>query len=570
MVGGALVLATAGIVGSVAVVCAGPAVAGGTITQNAPVKGLAPYGVPFRDQLQTSGNIGPVTFITQSATKWGRVSSTGAVSVSGTTPIGAYILFGTDADAFGDTGEWQYTFTVETVIIHQTVPTSGSVTTIGSGAFTEQLAMIGNLGPVTFTKTGGTASLKVSSGGKITTTGTLAMGYYKVTGTVADTFGDPGTFTYVLAVNAVTITQTAPSSGSVTVAGSAAFTDHLRTTRNIGQVTFTETGGGAGIKVSSHGRITTTGTLATGTYTATGTMSDAFGDTGYFSYTLTSGGPPITQTAPTSGSVTVPGSAAFTDHLRTTGNRGPVTFTKTGGTAGLKVSSGGKITTTGTLAVGTYDIVGTDSDAHFNTGTFTYVFIVKAVTITQTAPTAGSVTVAGSSAFTDQLNTTGNSGPVTFAKTDGGTGLKVSSRGQITTTGTLAIGNHTATGTVSDAFGDVGTFTYSLFVAGGPPLQATPTSGSVTVAGSVAFTDRLRAIGNIGPVTYTKTARGVGLKVSSRGQITTTGTLAIGTYTAFGTMSDAFGDVGTWVYTLTVKAVTITQTRPTVANSEAD
>jgi hypothetical protein len=43
-----------------------------------------------------------------------------------------------------------------------------------------------------------------------------------------------------------------------------------------------------------------------------------------------------------------------------------------------------------------------------------------------------------------------------------------------------------------------------------------------------------------------------GLKVSSRGQITTTGTLALGTYTATGNMSDAFGDTGAWVYTLTV------------------
>ena len=39
-----------------------------------------------------------------------------------------------------------------------------------------------------------------------------------------------------------------------------------------------------------------------------------------------------------------------------------------------------------------------------------------AVTITQTAPTSGSVTTTGSAAFTDQLNTTGNNGPVTFTR----------------------------------------------------------------------------------------------------------------------------------------------------------
>jgi hypothetical protein len=92
----------------------------------------------------------------------------------------------------------------------------------------------------------------------------------------------------------------------------------------------------------------------------------------------------------------------------------------------------------------------------------------------------------------------------------------------------------------------------------------------VTVAGSAAFTIQLRTTGNFGPVTFTETGGGTGIRVSSGGKITTTGTLAVGYYTATGTMSDAFGDTGIWVYTLTVKAVAITQTALTAANSEAD
>ena len=84
-----------------------------------------------------------------------------------------------------------------------------------------------------------------------------------------------------------TIAQTTPTSGSVTVTGSSAFTDQLNTTGGIGPVTFA--GGGAGLTVSSSGQIATTGTLAAGTYTATGTTADAFGDTGTFTYTLTVG-----------------------------------------------------------------------------------------------------------------------------------------------------------------------------------------------------------------------------------------------------------------------------------------
>ena len=82
--------------------------------------------------------------------------------------------------------------------------------------------------------------------------------------------------------------------------------------------------------------------------------------------------------------------------------------------------------------------------------------------ITQTTPTSGSVTTTGSAAFTDQLNTTGNVGPVTF--TGGGVGIAVSSSGQITTTGSLTAGTYTATGTTADSSGDTGTFTYTLTV----------------------------------------------------------------------------------------------------------
>ena len=268
----------------------------------------------------------------------------------------------------------------------------------------------------------------------------------------------------------------------MTTTASSAFTDQLKTTGNIGAVTFT--GGGTGIHVSASGKITPTGTLAAGTYTATGTTADAFGDTGVFTYTLTVSAVTIIQAAPTAGSVTTSGSSAFTDQLKTTGNSGAVTYAKTGGGTGLTVSASGKITTTGTLAKGTHTATGTTADAFGDTGVFTYTLTVSAVTIAQAAPTAGSVTTSESSAFTDQLNTTGNSGAVTFTKTGGGTGVHVSASGAITTTGTLAAGTYTATGTMADAFGDTGPFTYTLTVSAVTITQATPTGGSVTTTAS--------------------------------------------------------------------------------------
>jgi large repetitive protein len=568
MLGGALVLATAGIVSSVAIVGAAPAVAAGTITQIAPDTGSASHGTPFSDQLQTSGNIGPVTFATDSTTTWGTVSSTGAVSFPGTTSPGTYLLFGTDADAFGDAGQWQYVLTCCRPPITQTAPTSGTVTTSGSATFTDHLRTTGNTGPVTFTKTGGTAGLKVLPRGKITTTGNLSVGHYTADGTVHDAFGDTGTFTYTLTVKAVTIIQTAPTKGSVTTTGSAAFTDRLNTTGNIGKRRFVKTGGGTGLKISFGGKITTTGTLAKGTYKATGTVADHFGDTGTFTYTLTVKVVTITQTAPTKGSASY--GTPLSDQLQTSGNIGPVTFVTDSATTWGTVSSTGVVSAPGTALPGTYLLFGTDTDSSGDTGQWQYTLTVTHLApITQTGPASGLVTMIGSPAFTDQLNTTGNIGAVIFTKTGGGAGLEVSSSGQITTTGTLAAGTYTATGTMSDAFGDTGAWDYTLTVAPSFPFTE-PTSGSVSVAGSAAFTVQLRTTGNVGPVTFAKTGGGTGIKVSSRGKITTTGTLAMGTYTASGTMYDASGDTGTWDYTLTVKAAAITPTAPTVANAEAD
>jgi hypothetical protein len=181
--------------------------------------------------------------------------------------------------------------------------------------------------------------------GRISTTGTLAAGTYTATGTTSDVNGDAGTWTYSLHVNTPgstgTIVQTEPMSGTVTTTGSAAFTDQLAVTGNIGTVTYTKSAGSASLTVTSSGLVATTGgTLAAGSYTATGTTSDASGDTGTWTYTLYVGtAGTIVQTRPTSGTVTTTGSATFTDQLAVTGNTGTVTYTQSTGGASLTITS---------------------------------------------------------------------------------------------------------------------------------------------------------------------------------------------------------------------------------------
>ena len=163
---------------------------------------------------------------------------------------------------------------------------------------------------------------------------------------------------------------------------------------------------------------------------------------------------------------------------------------------------------------------------------------------------AGSVTTAGSASFTDQLVASGNNGTVTYVQTSGSPSLSVSAGGLVTTTGALVAGTYTATGTMSDPNGDLGTFVFTLSV--GVITQSGPTSGSVTTAGSASFTDQLLVSGNNGTVTYVQTSGSPGLSVSAGGLVATTGALVAGTYTATGTMSDPNGDSGTYVFPLTV------------------
>ena len=85
--------------------------------------------------------------------------------------------------------------------------------------------------------------------------------------------------------------------------------------------------------------------------------------------------------------------------------------------------------------------------------------------IVQGSPTSGTVTTVASNTFTDTLSAaSGFVGPVTWTQSTGSPQLLVSSSGGVTTSGFLAAGTYTATGTTADGYGDTGTFTYTLTV----------------------------------------------------------------------------------------------------------
>ena len=129
------------------------------------------------------------------------MTSSGALSTNGTLPVGTYQVGGTDSDSSGDTGGWTFSLTVTAVTITQSAPTTGTVATAASRAYTNQLVTVGN-GAVTYTETPSTYSgtVLVSPSGAVTTINTLSAATYTVTGTDADPNSDSGTWTFSLTV----------------------------------------------------------------------------------------------------------------------------------------------------------------------------------------------------------------------------------------------------------------------------------------------------------------------------------------------------------------------------------
>lgn len=108
----------------------------------------------------------------------------------------------------------------------------------------------------------------------------------------------------------------------------------------------------------------------------------------------------------------------------------------------------------------------------FIDASFTY--NVTAKTISQNLPVAA--TVADSAGYTTTLTDSGNNGAITYTQTAGSPDVVVSSTGVVTTSGVLAKGTYTASGTTADPNGDTGTFTFSLNVAAGTVVTTPPTA----------------------------------------------------------------------------------------------
>ena len=93
---------------------------------------------------------------------------------------------------------------------------------------------------------------------------------------------------------------------------------------------------------------------------------------------------------------------------------------------------------------------------------------------------------------------TGATGTVTYAVSTTADGHRRVATGAISTTGALAVGTYTVTGTDKDADNDTGSWGFTLTVSDGGLTQVAPFSATATPATSGAFSAQLAVTGATG------------------------------------------------------------------------
>ncbi len=371
-------------------------------------------------------------------------------------------------------------------------PSAGVSSVPGTQGFSQQLSVSGESLPVSFTQASGAPSLLVSASGLVSTPSQLAPGTYVATGTMSSPDGLSGTFSYALVVGQ--LTQSSPSTVALTLPASASFTEQLTASGAGGPLSFTQTSGAPSLLVSPSGLVSTSGALARRTYTLTGAMSDAAGDAGTYSLSLTVG--QLSQAGPVRSTSSPAASATFTDQIIATGAAGPLSFTQSVGGPSLLVSPSGLISTSGALAPGSYVVRGLMSDAAGDQGRFFYNLLVSATSLSQSSPSSISVLSAATTGFTTQLTFAGAAGPLSFSQSSGTPSLLVSPSGLISTSGALAPGTYSVAGSVADTVGDTGTFALSVTVSAPTPV-ADPGPKALRVLG-YAVTGRTVSLSVLG------------------------------------------------------------------------
>jgi hypothetical protein len=405
-----------------------------TIKQVGADTAVTQVGKVFNGHIDVSGLHGSATYGQSTGAPALNISSSGAISAPASLAAGTYKATGTVTDTTAESATWSFTLKVLADKLAQLGPSIASTTT--GRAFLARVRLSGSHGSVTFSQSSGAPQLKISSSGVLSAAGTLAAGTYTAKGSARDAFGDAGSWSFKLRVEATRILQAVPVAARTAFA--RAFTTQLVVSDWHGTVFYTESKGAPHLTVSSSGRVSAPVSLLPGIYRATGVVHDTLGDSGTWGFALTVIGQILVQAPPDAAKS--PAGSAFKARLAVSGKHGKITYSQSSGAPHLKVSSSGVISAPATLTTGTYKATGTMRGASGAVGSWKFTLsVVKAAgadKLVQVAPTKA--TTAAGKAFTDQLQVSGTKGKVSFTQVTGAQAMTVSSTAKISAPTTLA------------------------------------------------------------------------------------------------------------------------------------
>ena len=273
------------------------------------------------------------------------------------------------------------TATTTTTTAAPVVP-GGSLTGKAGSALSQSLGVTAPAGTTTsYTVSGAPSGLTVDATGTLKWAAPVA-GSYTFTATANTSAGKSASASYALKV----IAATAPvfsSTGKFTATAGTAFSGNVSASNpNGGTLSFSLTGAPAGLTVSASGALSWASPVA-GSYTFTAKVSDNYGYSATQTETLNVAIPPAAVTttnhAPTLASSTLAKKAGTTFSVMLSGkdvDGGALTYTKSGGPAGLSLTSAGVLYWVAPVK-GTYAVTITVHDSKGATGSGVITLVVS-------------------------------------------------------------------------------------------------------------------------------------------------------------------------------------------------
>lgn len=481
------------------VVTVGPA---SSLTINPASLPTPAIGVPYSQQLSTSGGVAPYAYSVASGSLPPGLTLSPSGLISGT-PTGAKsygftVHVADSTPSTPQTADKGYSVVVPDPVldISPDNPVAGAV----GLPYSVQFSTSGGTAPYGYSIESGSVptGLTLSSSGLLSGTPTVASNFTFGLKSVDSTTTPGGGIQFprvqdvTVVINAAPVVVVAPTSVPGATVGTAYATTNITASGGTAPYTFSVSAGAlpAGLTLSSAGGLSGTPT-AGGTFNFTVNAADSSGAPGPYNgsqaYTLTVAAPAITLPATTLSNGTV-GSAYAATLNAATGGTAPYTYAVASGAlpAGVTLSGSGALSGTPT-AGGTFNFTVTATDSSTGTGPYSssprsYSLTIAAPTITLPPTTLADGT--RNTAYSATLNpATGGVSPYTYVVTGGAlpTGIALSSTGALSGT-PAASGTFNFTVTASDHSTGTGPYTadqtYSLRIIDIPPV-GNPVSATV-------------------------------------------------------------------------------------------